>query len=64
MGKKTFITPDRLRHAGVKAAASVTNDVCGIVKLSGDTKVKLDCKYKGTLEEDHHAIIAYTCMCA
>ena len=47
-----YITKDRLSDAGRQAALAVLKQHQGLLKLSGDANVALDCKYIGTARED------------
>ena len=53
MGKRSIITPQRLEDGAGRAKAELFKRFCAALKHNGvDTKVSLDCKYKGTVQED------------
>ena len=47
-----LITADRLSDVGRQSAQCVLKQHQGLLKLSGDARVALDCKYVGTARED------------
>ena len=52
MGKKYVITQERLQEGGDRVKRALFKRTCAALKHTGESQVVLDCKYKGTKEED------------
>ena len=52
MGKKYAITQERLQEGGERVKKELFKRTCAALKHNGESQVVLECKYKGTKEED------------